>query len=353
MNNLIIIGNGFDLAHGLKTSYKDFLTWCFDSYVKSHISGNLDNNPLISAERKIPLRFEQIKSRSLSDSFRFFAENRLEINYKNSFFKQIVETHNTANWVDIEILYFQSIKEIVDDLDLRIRTSHLSALNKIHDLNKDLLCIKELLIEYIINQNPNDTVKKKRITHILRNIAHNDDNNDQQLLCLNFNYTKLIFNYAYELNLTVLNNKNSVINIHGDIENKDNPIIFGYGDETDPYYGLIENLTNNSFRDNIKSFWYLQTDNYRNLVRFCESNIFKVFILGHSCGLSDRVLLNYLFEHDNCQEIQIYYHQREDGTTDFFEKTQEISRHFRPENKAKMRNKIVPFDKCEPLVRPS
>jgi hypothetical protein len=26
MNRLIIIGNGFDLAHGIKTSYKDFIT---------------------------------------------------------------------------------------------------------------------------------------------------------------------------------------------------------------------------------------------------------------------------------------------------------------------------------------
>lgn len=24
MNRLVIIGNGFDMAHGLKTSYKDF-----------------------------------------------------------------------------------------------------------------------------------------------------------------------------------------------------------------------------------------------------------------------------------------------------------------------------------------
>ena len=27
MNTLYIIGNGFDLAHGLKTSYSDFLLW--------------------------------------------------------------------------------------------------------------------------------------------------------------------------------------------------------------------------------------------------------------------------------------------------------------------------------------
>ena len=27
MNRLIIIGNGFDMAHGLKTSYMDFINW--------------------------------------------------------------------------------------------------------------------------------------------------------------------------------------------------------------------------------------------------------------------------------------------------------------------------------------
>lgn len=27
MNRFIIIGNGFDLAHGLRTNYNDFLEW--------------------------------------------------------------------------------------------------------------------------------------------------------------------------------------------------------------------------------------------------------------------------------------------------------------------------------------
>lgn len=27
MNRLVIIGNGFDMAHGLKTSYMDFINW--------------------------------------------------------------------------------------------------------------------------------------------------------------------------------------------------------------------------------------------------------------------------------------------------------------------------------------
>ena len=30
MNRLVIIGNGFDMAHGLKTSYKDFINWYWE-----------------------------------------------------------------------------------------------------------------------------------------------------------------------------------------------------------------------------------------------------------------------------------------------------------------------------------
>ena len=26
--NILVIGNGFDLAHGLQTTYKDFLNFC-------------------------------------------------------------------------------------------------------------------------------------------------------------------------------------------------------------------------------------------------------------------------------------------------------------------------------------
>lgn len=31
LNTLYIIGNGFDLAHGMKTSYEDFHQWLLDN----------------------------------------------------------------------------------------------------------------------------------------------------------------------------------------------------------------------------------------------------------------------------------------------------------------------------------
>ena len=46
MNRLVIIGNGFDMAHGLKTSYKDFITWYWDKRVDAFVG----NTPKISGD---------------------------------------------------------------------------------------------------------------------------------------------------------------------------------------------------------------------------------------------------------------------------------------------------------------
>ena len=37
MNRLVIIGNGFDMAHGLKTSYMDFINWYWDRRVDAFV----------------------------------------------------------------------------------------------------------------------------------------------------------------------------------------------------------------------------------------------------------------------------------------------------------------------------
>ena len=40
MNRIVLIGNGFDLAHGLKTRYEDFINWYCDLRVYGFV-GNL------------------------------------------------------------------------------------------------------------------------------------------------------------------------------------------------------------------------------------------------------------------------------------------------------------------------
>jgi len=174
-----------------------------------------------------------------------------------------------------------------------------------------------------------------------------DDSN--KVLFLNFNYTSTIKNYLNSIEPEYC----SVNYIHGKLEDKSNPIIFGYGDEIDDRYAEIEKLNKNDFLKHMKSFAYLQTSNYKHLFEFLDkkNEKFDVFIMGHSCGLSDRLLFTHIFEHPNFNSVKIYYYDKPDGTNDFFERTQELSRYFRLDSKHKMRKVLLPFSESKPLIQ--
>ena len=161
-------------------------------------------------------------------------------------------------------------------------------------------------------------------------------------LILNFNYTKTAEKLYTDENF------NEIINIHGELNSENNPIIFGYGDELDDDYKKIEKLQNNDFLENIKSIQYHQTRNYKKLLNFIASGPYQIFIMGHSCGNSDRTLLNTLFEHDNCLSIKVFYYQIDKKTNDYADKIKNISRNFN--NKSNMRDIVVNRENCSPLV---
>lgn len=123
----------------------------------------------------------------------------------------------------------------------------------------------------------------------------------------------------------------------------------------DSDYKAIEELQNNYFLENIKSIKYHQTRNYRNLLNFISSEPYQVFVMGHSCGNSDRTLLNTLFEHNNCLSIKVFYYQFKDtieGVERYFDNYSDviknISRNFN--NKPNMRDILVNKEDCSPLV---
>ena len=101
-----------------------------------------------------------------------------------------------------------------------------------------------------------------------------------------------------------------------------------------------------SFKINIKSIKYLESSNYRYLLDFIESDTYQIFIMGHSCGNSDRTLLNTLFEHRNCASIKPFYFIRKDGTDNYMELIQNISRNFT--DMKLMRDRVVNKTFCEP-----
>ena len=83
-------------------------------------------------------------------------------------------------------------------------------------------------------------------------------------------------------------------------------MIFGYGDEFEDRYKRLQNVGDNECLTNIKTIRYQESDNYRQVLSFIESAAYQVCIMGHSCGNSDRTLLNTIFEHRNCISIKPY-----------------------------------------------
>lgn len=139
----------------------------------------------------------------------------------------------------------------------------------------------------------------------------------------------------------------SQIHIHGTLHNSAG-MIFGYGDEFDDKYRRLQALNNNECLANIKTIRYQESDNYRKVLQFIDSAPFQVCIMGHSCGNSDRTLLNTIFEHKNCISIKPYYYMKDDGTDSYIEIIQNISRNFK--DMKLMRDRVVNKLYCEKLT---
>jgi hypothetical protein len=333
MNKIYLIGNGFDLAHGLKTRYSDFLLWYINKTIKRYRDANFHTveDKLTRLDSRYKLK-EYISLQSFKEAF-----NRSEITYKwsNDFFGKILFNTSEKKWVDIEYEYYWNLLEIYKNIEKHRMARDEHFVNLALGLNDCLDCIKEELVEYLCSINAldaNPTILQ-RFSNELAKTSFNE------ILFLVFNYTSTVEFYLDLLKI----NKASIIYIHGKLCDKDNPIIFGYGDEMNEYYSRIEALNINEFTRHMKSFNYLKSNNYQNLAKFTDKDQYSVSIMGHSCGLSDRVLLNSIFCNKNCTGIQIYYHQKSSNENDYFEKTQEISRHFPLQDKNRMRNTILSF----------
>lgn len=415
MNRIILIGNGFDLAHGLKTGYKDFVDsyWSEVKLKIEHYLYTLDQyGKIMSPPEDNFVSFEKFDKNALNldmvipscESTSPYSElcdflnkvNRGDnhpikgyLKFKNKFFKSISNQCSLLNWVDIENEYYEALKKL-------LKVDNAQARNQsVKKLNEEFCAVKGLLEKYLTKEfeyeveanesileafkakiNINDIAFAKRglfrdlfvesklshccvsthpqtyYPHMLETVRENERKKIRQsmgsdfvpdkILLLNFNYT----NTAEKL--YVKGGAYEIINIHGELNNKNNPIIFGYGDELDDDYKTIEKLQDNDFLENIKSINYHKTRNYRRLLDFIHSGLYQVFVMGHSCGNSDRTLLNTLFEHNNCVSVKVFYHQIEAGKDDYSNLIRNISRNFN--DKARMRDTVVNWEDCSPLV---
>lgn len=413
MNRLVLIGNGFDLAHGLKTRYEDFINWYWENWGVRLLYGmnrtetddlctfkindgiEVSNwayafgwyyqrkNPLIPWDPNVVIQIAKEDTKFCNFSM-------------SPLLERITKSIETKRWVDIENEYYELLKKYALE---NTQEAQIDA------LNTQLLCLQEKLVEYLksieipdkllrtdirpqiyapfkihdisiesqqalINHVKSDMEANKRSIDakhslygnsyssgriksykekFLGNIVLNDEIPIELLLpnnimLLNFNYTHTADLYCKKGYIFTVNQ------IHGDLNNPKS-VIFGYGDELDDDYKTIVNKNENKFLGNIKSIKYLESDNYRRLLSFIESEPYQVLIMGHSCGNSDRTLLNTLFEHKNCVSIKPYYYKWGEGEKDdnYIELVQNISRNFT--DMKLMRDRVVNKTYCEPLIK--
>lgn len=205
-------------------------------------------------------------------------------------------------------------------------------------INEGFSNFKEQFLIYLKQINKN-TEKMTEIENKIDLIL----NRKKRTRILNFNYTDTIEKYCSRVD---------IINIHGSLKDlSENPIIFGYGDEMDPHVKELEDRNKNDLLIYLKTMSYHYNSNYERLMNFIDDHDFNVYIMGHSCGISDRLLFNSIFEHPKCKAIKIFYYDKGNGENDYYEKCIELYRHFIQGGKSKGRRIIVPFIDSEALIK--
>ena len=435
MNRIILIGNGFDLAHGLKTSYANFIDWYWGEWGNKllHSNNKVERDQLCSFKLNdalnlgmwfyawqgfyykrsnpfVPWDVQEVAKKAKQD------RNLCKFNITSGFFQEICSDLEKKGWVDIENEYYR----LLFPSDNKRPFLYLE---NAKSLNDELAYIRDLLIEYL------KTVQEKYISDVIVNqdikekmyspfnlkdfsingiqkwseFVHDRFQNDSYIKWGDIsdwdelfdaydvdvidrsqskveikNFVKsyqeqvaymgiesivknefpkhfllpdrimlLNFNYTNTADLYLRKNERFVINhIHGNL-NEPEGVIFGYGDELDENYKKMSEKNDNEYLRNIKSVKYLESPNYRNLLEFIESSPYQIIIMGHSCGNSDRTLLNTLFEHKNCVSIKPFYHKWSDGTDNYMELVQNISRNFT--DMKLMRDRVVNKTFCETI----
>jgi hypothetical protein len=446
MNRIILVGNGFDLAHNLPTSYKDFINDCWKNIIEKiknvgteikyeddnlKIFTNTENLACVLNERCKHSMTEIIASIDLYNRLSNRSRPAAYLSMKNKFLETISSECDNKDWVDIENQYYKMLKNTAFKNTYNL---YSEALN----LNNELSVIESLLKDYLIritsdSQFSNSILdeieakiysdfKLKDISYlykktIISNLSkeldeilsgggviiggdyssivapirekfkkipfNNSFYNDRDIYNTLANWNQLgsledkitaigsgygsfvesLFSRILQPDKTIILDFNytnttsiyerghgdtEIIHIHGELNNERNRMIFGYGDELGEDYKKIEDLEENELLKNVKSIRYQDTNNYRKLMEYVDSDIYEIFIMGHSCGNSDRTMLNTLFEHENCISIKPFYYQKDQDTDNYSDIVRNISRNFT--NKPSMRSKVVNKTLCKPLV---
>jgi len=140
--NFLIIGNGFDLTHGLPTGYIDFLRYCKD-YDRS--------SPVSSAAK-------------LNEEFDLLIRNNIWLKY---FLDLVPDLRNTGTWIDFE----KEIAEVIQDIE----SGNWQIIKCMHYIDAP----SETIVESL------SPIKSEKILRLISTFCDYDKENDRYIIRAN------------------------------------------------------------------------------------------------------------------------------------------------------------------------
>lgn len=283
---LFIIGNGFDLAHDLETSYYDFRNYL-----------NEENWTFLSSlESMYGLSEGAWIDHASDDMIRSVFENGLWREFEN----------NLSN-IDETILYNGQ------DMELGLEGGDIGVEDTLDYYWENQYEFIRELNEYLINW-----VEQIDISDIDKRTDFIIERNDDKFIT--FNYT-LVLEEIYNIN------KENVLHIHGSIDENDDSPIIGHGDKEKvnemreiareakecfnekkySIYNAVANYCERTLKD-VDEFLLMNRSFFNNL-----NEVDEIYVIGHSLGDVDMPYFNEILRNvgDNTRWY-VHYHRAED-----------------------------------------
>lgn len=351
MKNVLIIGNGFDLYHGLPTKYTDVLKWIsywdlFNSIVDK--SNDIDPDDELGLTDEWDIRLGE-KNCITEDSIKDIAKNYKRYNAKQfGKLERIIKNNIWINhfnqigcggdrWIDFEneiAIVLKMIERVFDAIDTH-KNKDDNPLFEIDDRTKKIVrpfivgvdkqiwmyqgpVNRDFINKYVLSTAKSDTIKSTLkelndmievlsfylgdiVFHFKVKVISDQIKGLEINNLLSFNYTDTFKSVYGDKRIL-----ESIHRVHGSIVEKN--IVLGVGDDVfdnldfvyfQKYFQRIQKRTGSFYREWLKPF-------KRN------TNLYdcNVYVMGHSLDPVDNTILNYFIESEWVQKITIYYYDQ-------------------------------------------
>lgn len=358
--NILIIGNGFDLAHGLPTKYGDFLDFCkklkkiytnsSDVSYEDYKCDEMDKWEMNEEIKTVLLEAyaNRKASRKKHDYGEFTTSNKFlneisELIFKNTWFEYFLNHRNSMgeNWIDLEkeisiiIRYFdEALTELKNNKDIRLTKKNqvlidICSAAKLSE--QEIYCNHASLINFTIflDEELGNLIHALEIyiAAFVNNIAISKKNADIENKDIDH---VLSFNYSNTYERLYCQGKNIECNyIHGKAENSKGAaacnLVLGIDEFLDDdrkdvdlellsfkkYYQRIYKSTGNQYLDWVDKINedYTYSSALNDNPEGTKKTNHTLYILGHSLDITDKDILRLFLCNDNIQ-IKIFYRRK-------------------------------------------